>query len=497
MSLKFPELSSYRWSCKDPSKRFPVENPATGEVITTLQAGDDANTKAAIEASKKAFETNWRWKSPQERSALLFKCADALEPHRDELATLLCLENGKPKQDALAFDINFVIGIFRYFASLIDKLPSQFYDRGSTYTTVFYEPYGVCAGILPFNWPPIHTGGKLAPALAAGNTMILKPGEQAPLTCIRIIEILNEVLPPDVVQFVPGLGPEVPQALVTSPDVHCVSFTGSTKAGAAVAKSAASTITPLTLELGGKNALVVFEDADLDRALKDALEGGFFNKGEACTAMSRLLVHHSIHDEFVKRLGAAVKKVRAGNGMDASTHVGPCVSKAQQQRVLEYLKIGQEEGAVIAGQGTISSDPTISKGFFVPPTLLANVKRTMRIAKEEMFGPVQTVTPFQDEDEAVSILNESEYGLTAAIFTKDMERALRVSRKIDVGMVWINQYFRNIMGTPFGGAKDSGYGREHCIETLHEWSRAKTVNMPSGLGPIPSWRGAAECFADE
>lgn len=489
----FPKLSKYEWSCDDPNQQFTVKNPATGEIITTIQAGNASTTSAAIAASQKAFQS-WRWTPPSQRSALLLQCAAELEKHKEELAAILCLENGKPYQDALMFDVTFLPAVFRYFGSLVDKLPSEFYDKGATYTTVVYEPYGVVAGILPFNWPPIHTGGKAAPAIAAGNTIILKPGEQAPLTAMRIIEILQSVLPKDVVIAVPGLGPEVPQTLVTHPHVRAVSFTGSTKAGGAVAKSAGPGIKPLTLELGGKNAFIVFDDSDIDRAVGFALEGAFFNKGEACTAASRLLVQEGVHDKFVKMLGEGVKKLVAGDGMDSKTHVGPQVSKAQQQRVLSYLEKAEKEGAKIAAQGKIPEDEKYKNGFFVPPTLFAGVTRDMICATEEMFGPLVTVTKFKTEDEAVEIANESLYGLTAIVFSKDYERCLRVSRHLDVGMVWINNYFRAILGTPFGGAKESGFGREHCIETLREWTRAKTINQPSGLGQMPHWRGVKECL---
>ena len=256
------------------------------------------------------------------------------------------------------------------------------------YCTVFYEPHGVCCGILPFNWPPIHTGGKLAPALAAGNTMILKPGEQAPLTVLRIVEILGTILPKDVVQIVPGLGPEVPQALITHPLVKMVSFTGSTAAGAAVAKTAASSITPVVLELGGKNAFIVFEDANFDWAVRDALEGAFFNKGEACTASSRLLVQRGIYDRFVEKLAAGVKQIKTGNGLDPKTHVGPQVSRAQKARVLDYIDLGIKEGARVAAQAQMPTDPECEEGFFAPVTLFADVREDMRIAKEEMFGTI-------------------------------------------------------------------------------------------------------------
>jgi acyl-CoA reductase-like NAD-dependent aldehyde dehydrogenase len=433
-TMSFPEVSTFPRSSKDPSKKFPVENPATGKVITTIQGGDAATATEAIEAAHKAFQEDWRWRAPAERSALLFKCADAVEKHATELAELLCLENGKPMQDALMFDVSFVSGIFRYFASLCDKLPSGMYDRGNTYGLEFREPFGVCAGILPFNWPPIHTGGKIAPAIAVGNTFVLKPGEQAPLCSMRIVEILQTVLTPNVVQCVPGAGPEVPQVLASHPLVKKVSLTGSTAAGIAVSKTVADNLTPLTLELGGKNAFLIFEDADLDNAVAASLEGAFFNKGEACTASSRLLIHISLYEVFVSRLGAAVKKLVVGNGMDKSTHVGPCVSKIQQQKVLNYIRIGENEGAVIAAQAPLSTDPACKDGFFVPPTLFKDVTRDMTIAKEEIFGPVVTAIPFFTEEGALSIANSSEYGLTAAVFTKDSERGLRVARKLDVGM---------------------------------------------------------------
>ena len=388
MDFDFPKLSTYTWSCKDTSKQFDVDNPATGRVLTRIQAGDESTVDRAVHASQVAFEQRWRPLPPRERSTYLLRCADALESHADELATLLCLENGKPAQDARMFDVNFLIGVFRFFGSLCDKLPSEFYDRGAMYATVFYEPYGVTCGILPFNWPPIHTGGKLAPALAAGNTMILKPGEQAPLTMIRIVEIVQSVLPKDVVQFVPGLGPEVPQALVTHPLVKMVSFTGSTIAGAAVAKSASASITPVVLELGGKNAFVVFEDADFDLAVRDALDGAFFNKGEACTATSRLLIHRSLYERFVEKLAAGVQRIKQGNGMDPATLVGPQVSRAQQKRVLDYIDLGKKEGARVAAQAQMPSGDECKDGFFAPVTLFADVKEEMRIAQEEMFGTV-------------------------------------------------------------------------------------------------------------
>jgi acyl-CoA reductase-like NAD-dependent aldehyde dehydrogenase len=489
-----PQLATYRWSSSDEADRIPVEDPATGEVIAVVQGGGPDQLDAAVEAAHRAFETDWRWRPWAERAALLLRGADVIEEHADELALLESRENGKPVQDARQNDINFLIGIFRFFGSLADKLPTDFYDKGAIYASTYLEPLGVVGEIVPFNWPPIHTGGKLAPALAVGNTVVIKPSEQAPLTVIRIVELLNTVLPEDVLHVVPGTGQRVGQPLAGHPKVRLVSFTGSTGAGAAVAGTAAKNITPAVLELGGKDALVVFDDADLDDAVKTALEGGFYNKGEACTATSRVLVQAGVYDAFAARLTEAVGKLRVGRGTDPAAHVGPVVTRTQQRRVLGYIQVGIDEGATLAAQAPLPDDPELKDGFWVPPTLFTGVTRVMRIAREEIFGPVVTVTRFGDEDEAVSIVNESEYGLTTAIYSADTTRAFRVARRIDVGMVFINNYFRGVLGTPFGGTKRSGYGREHAIETLREFGYTKMVRFPSGLGTIPSWRAVGDIF---
>jgi acyl-CoA reductase-like NAD-dependent aldehyde dehydrogenase len=336
----------------------------------------------------------------------------------------------------------------------------------------------------------------MAPALAAGNTVVLKPSEQAPLTVMRIVVLLNTVLPADVLHAVPGTGSQVGQPLAGHPLVRMVSFTGSTGAGAAVAGTAAKNITPTLLELGGKDAMIVFDDADFDRAVQDAAEGGFYNKGEACTATSRILVQDAIYDHFVEQLAVAVTKLKVGRGTNPAVHVGPVVTRTQQQRVLSYIQAGIDEGATIAAQAALPADPDLANGFWVAPTLFTDVTRTMRIAREEIFGPVVTVTRFSDEDEAVAITNESEYGLTSAIYTADSARGFRVARRIEAGMVFINNYFRGVLGTPFGGTKRSGYGREHAIETLREFSYTKMVRFPSGLGTIPAWRAIGDIFGE-
>ncbi|RVX65795.1 hypothetical protein B0A52_10326 [Exophiala mesophila] len=497
MASKFATVTYCPLSSKDPKDRFAVYNPATGQEITTIQGAGLSEVEAAVAIAQDAFDNDWRHRSPRERAFLLNKAADHLTAHMGELCQLLSLENGKPVSQAAEIDVPALVHIFRYFASLIDKLPLDFHDEGAIYANIVREPYGVVAGIIPFNWPPIHVGGKSAPALAAGNTVIIKPGDQAPLTAMRIIEILQEVLPKGVIQAIPSVGLDVPQALVTHPQVKKISFTGSTKAGAAVSKLAADGIKPLSLELGGKNALIVFDDADLDLAVRCALDGAFFNQGEACTASSRLLIQSGIHDAFVNKMAAAVPRLKVGDGARPETHVGPLVSKVHQQRVLEYIQIGLDEGAEMKAQAALPDDPALKEGYFVQPTLFTKVTRTMRIAREEIFGPVVTVTPFESYEEAVSITNESEYGLFCGVFTKDTTRALRLARDVDVGVVLINNYNRGVMGTPFGGAKHSGYGREHCMETLHEYSRPKNIRMPSGRGVIGGWSKVHELVVDE
>jgi acyl-CoA reductase-like NAD-dependent aldehyde dehydrogenase len=489
------DVRSYRWSSANEADRFAVEDPATGEVIAVVQGGGAAQIDAAVEAAHRAFTSDWRWRNADERAGLLLACAEVLEEHTDELAQIESLENGKPVADARDNDIRFLVGVFRYFGSIVDKIPGDFHDtRMGNYSATVLEPFGVVGAIVPFNWPPIHTGGKIAPALAVGNTVVIKPSEATPLTVIRIVELCNEVLPPDVLHVVPGIGAVAGQAIAANPLVKMISFTGSTRAGAAVAKTAAEHVAPALLELGGKNAFVVFDDADLDRAVRDALEGGYYNKGEACTAASRVLVQRGVAETFTSRLAEAVRALKVGAGNDSATHVGPVVTKIQQSKVLDYIEIGKNEGARVIAQAALPSDPKLADGFFVPPTLLGNVTPDMRVAQEEIFGPVVTIGVFDTEDQAVEIANAPEYGLVAAIYTRDSDRYLRVARRIDVGIVLVNNYFRGLLGLPFGGTKQTGYGREHTVETLSHFGYRKLIRIPSGIGTWPSWRAVTEIF---
>lgn len=332
------------------------------------------------------------------------------------------------------------------------------------------------AGIVPFNWPPLHAAGRpLAPALAVGNAVVIKPPEQAPLSVLRLVELIASVMPDDIVHVVPGPG-STGAFLAGHPLVGKVSFTGSPATGIAVMKTAAENLTPTSMELGGKNPLLIFDDADLESALPWAVDGGFFNSGEACSAISRLVVHHSLVDEVGQRYGAAVRRLRVGPGTDPSTDVGPMVTAAHRDRVMQYIELGVTEGASIAAQAEVPSD---SSGFYVPPTLLTGVQPTMRVAREEIFGPVVSLIAFDDETDAIRIANGTEFGLLAAVFTGDPARQLRVARALRAGIVCVNTYSRASLGTPWGGSGHSGFGREGAYQTLAEYGHVKTMRLPT------------------
>ncbi len=480
------EIRTYRWSSDRPADRFPVTDPSTGEVLFIAQGGGPAEVDGAVRSAQAAFNL-WRWRTGRERGQLLRACADALRSAVPELVALETRENGKPLPQAEG-DVLACISIFDYFAGLTGKLPGDFFDSGLMYGAVMLEPYGVVGAFIPFNWPPIHTACKIAPALAVGNAVVVKPPEQAPSVVMRIIEILQTLLPEDLVQVVPGTGAEAGQALARHPLVRMLTFTGAPSTGSAVLRAAADHHTPALMELGGKNAMIVLADADLDWAARCLIDAAFYNQGEACTAGSRILAHRSVHDALVERLCRAVGGLRVGPGSEPGVHIGPLVTRRQQERVLDYLRIGVEEGAVIAAQGTVPQDPVHAGGFFVAPVVMTGVTRTMRVAREEIFGPVTCVMVFDDDAEAVDIANDTPFGLTAAVFTPDHPRAMRIARQLDVGGVMINNYYRNgAAGMPFGGTKASGYGREHSVETLKEFGRLKLITMASGLGDLPSW----------
>jgi acyl-CoA reductase-like NAD-dependent aldehyde dehydrogenase len=494
MSVAIESVRS-RWSSSDERSRFDVINPATGAVLAQVYGSGPTEVDLAVRAAAEG-QRSWARRTPAERGSLLRQASLAIAGHLQELSELESSEVGKPVTQALMFDLLATVGLFDFYGGLVHAITGDVRNQGPIMDVTERHPFGVVASVIPFNWPPIHTAGKAAPALAMGNAMVIKPGEQAPLTVMRVVEIVSAVLPDDVLHVVPG-GKETGAALTSHPLVRKISFTGAPATGSAVVKSAADNLVPTVLELGGKNALIVFPDADLDAAARGIVEGGYFNQGEACTAASRALVHRDVYDAVVQRVGNAVERLVVGHGADPRTHVGPLVTKAQQQRVLGYLEIARQEGARVAAQAGLPTDPELANGFFVPPTLLVDVTPLMRIAREEIFGPVVSVIPFDDEAEAITIANGTDFGLVASVYTGDHARGVRVGRQLDAGVVMVNHYNRAGFGLPFGGIKHSGYGREHTLETLREWTYTKTLRLPYGEGAIPEWNAISEVFPND
>jgi acyl-CoA reductase-like NAD-dependent aldehyde dehydrogenase len=475
-----------QWVLPGDAGSFAVLEPATGGHLADVLAADEQLVDRAVRDARRAYEGEWGRLTPRDRGSLLRKVAAAIRAHADELGELEAREVGKPRRDALRFDVSFSSAGFDYFGGLADTVHGQVLDQGPIEARVHYEPYGVVAAILPFNWPPLHFTKKAAPALAAGNTVVVKPGEQAPLAVLRLVEIVNQVLPPGVVNAVAGL-PAGP-ALAGHPVVERITFTGATATGRHVLRSAAENLTYATVELGGKNALMVLDDADMRVAVDVAVEGMFYNQGEACTSTSRILVHRSRYDEFVERFVAATAKLTVGDGLDPETDIGAMVDAKQQQKVLNHIDTAVEEGAEVAFRGDVPTCECHRDGFWVPPTVLVGVRPHHTVAQEEIFGPVASLMVFDADDEAVAIANGTSYGLTAAIITTDHFRASQLAGRLEAGMVFVNNYMRrSFLGSPFGGVKGSGFGRENWAETLHEFVRAKNVRFPSGRAPIPVW----------
>ncbi|MDT0183951.1 aldehyde dehydrogenase family protein [Microbacterium sp. ARD31] len=481
------------WHPKDDAAPFEVHNPATGAVLATVGSGTAASVDAAVADARSALGP-WRELSPRVRGDHLRRISALLAEHAEELAVIESLENGKPRRDALRFDVGYAIATFHLFAGLAETLTGEVIDQGSIEAHVLPEPYGVVGAILPFNWPPIHFAAKTAPAIAAGNTIVLKPGEQAPLTVLRMVELVNSVLPPGVVNAVAGM--EAGIALASHQDVDRITFTGAPDTGRKVMASAARNLVPSTMELGGKNALVVFPDADIELTVAAAVEGSFFNQGEACTATSRILLHQDVYDEFAAKFARATELLRVGDGLDEATDIGPMVDARQRARVEGYLAVAAAERATLIAQGRTPTDEHLAGGHWVAPTLFGDVTADMRIAQEEIFGPVAVLMRFATEDEAVEIANGTAFGLTAAVFTSDAARGRRVALRLEAGMVFVNNYFRaSLLGSPFGGVKDSGFGREGAAETLREFTRSKNIRYVSGRTEVPQWVASSRILA--
>ncbi|KAK3295955.1 aldehyde dehydrogenase domain-containing protein [Chaetomium fimeti] len=454
-------------------------NPTTEEEICSVFAATSDDVDTAVAAARKAFkDPSWKSLSGTDRGALMTRLADLMEQHAETLATIECLDNGKPYSVALTENLPEVVNVFKYYAGYADKNFGQVIDVGpAKFAYTVKEPLGVCGQIIPWNYPLDMAAWKLGPALCCGNTVVLKLAEQTPLSMLYVAQLIKEAgFPAGVVNIINGHGREAGSALVQHPNVDKIAFTGSTATGKEIMKMASASMKNITLETGGKSPLIVFEDADLDLAAKWSHIGIMSNQGQICTATSRILVQEKVYDEFIKRFKAKVEEISVvGDPFEEATFQGPQVTKAQYDRVLSYIKSGQEEGATIALGGEPA--PQKGKGFFVAPTVFTNVKPNMKIFREEIFGPCVAVVKFNTEEEAVQLANDTTYGLGSALFTRDLVRAHRVARDIEAGMVWINSSNDSDYRIPFGGVKQSGIGRELGEAGLAPYCNTKAIHV--------------------
>lgn len=462
-----------------------VLNPHDNSPITKVAEAREADIDKAVAAATEAFPA-WRRMAAMDRGRLLLKLADAVEANADELTRLEAVDTGHPLRDTRFLDVPRTAVTYRYFGGMADKFEGSVVPVEEGFLNyLMHEPVGVVGQIVPWNFPLMFTSWKMGPALAAGNCVVLKPAELTPLSTLRIAELMRDVgFPPGVVNIVPGYGPIAGQRLADHPGIHKLAFTGSTAVGREIVKRSAGNLKKLQLELGGKGANIVFGDANIPAAVGGSAFAIFHNQGQACIAGSRLLLHESIAEEFLDKFIALAKSIRLGDPLDESTEMGPLTSKMHQQRVLEYCDVAKDEGGEILTGGRVPDDPALAKGCYVEPTIV-RAKPSDRVCQEEVFGPFVTVTTFSDEEEAVGIANGTEYGLAGGLWTSDLQRAHRVAARMISGMVWINCYKRVNPGSPFGGVRSSGYGREMGFDAMREYTQTKSVwvNVDAQIPP--------------
>jgi len=464
-----------------------IKNPATGEVIATVPLADEEDARRAIAAAREAFDKGpWRKMSPVQRGKLLLRLAQAVRDNSEELARLETLNCGKPIRES-RMDMSDAADCFEFYGGLADKITGDIVPvpDPSIFAMVMREPIGVVGQIIPWNYPLLMAVWKLAPALCTGNTCVLKPAEVTPLTALELGKIIMEVgFPEGVVNIINGLGPVAGMELARNEYVNKIAFTGSIEVGKLLMATCAETLKKVSLELGGKSPVIVFEDVDFPLAVEWVQFGIFVNQGEVCSATSRLFVQESIHDKFVEELTKRANKVRIGDPLDEATEMGPIVSEKQLNKVMHYIELGKKEGAEVACGGKRLEKGELKKGLFVPPTIFTDVREDMKIYQDEIFGPVLTVTKFSTEEEALELANQTRYGLAGAVFTKDINRAFRVIQELRAGILWVNSSQPCFNQLPWGGYKQSGIGRELGKYAVEEYTQLKQVTINLSEQPL-------------
>ncbi|CAO3593342.1 unnamed protein product [Absidia cylindrospora] len=461
------------------AKTIDTINPATGDVITSVQAAEKKQIDDAVDAAELAFRNVWSKTSPQDRQKLMLKLADLIDRDAEELAQIETLDNGKGISLSRTVDVPGIAASVRYYAGFADKIHGKTVDIPGTFSYTRHEAIGVCGAIIPWNFPLMMLGWKLGPCLATGNVIVVKTSEMTPLSALKVAALVKEAgFPPGVINIVTGYGPEAGDALARHLKVGKVAFTGSTLTGRTVMKAAAeSNLKKVTLELGGKSPNIIFDDADLDKAVKWAHFGIFFNHGQCCCAGSRVYVQEGIYDRFLEKFKKATEETRVGDPTDESTFQGPQISQLQYDRIMGYIESGKDEGAKVYLGGARHGD----KGYFIQPTVFTDVTPKMKIVQEEIFGPVVVISKFKDVDEVVDLAHDTTYGLAAAVFTENVTRAIDVANRLEAGTVWINAY--NVLNpqVPFGGYRQSGVGRENGEYALDNYVQIKTVRVNLSL----------------